>query len=595
MNKKITQELINQQLNVKRFSSGAGSSASLGRLSDPIQDTPMVVTLDDLRPYEHNPRKTINPLYQELKESIRTRGLDQPPPITRRPNEDHFIIRNGGNTRLEILRELWKETKDEKYFRINCLFKPWESEINALAGHLAENELHGQMSFIDKARGVAQLKEMYEEDSGEKLTLRALSAKLKADGYPAGIHILSHMLGCVELILPALPITLTEGLSRVQISRLIELKNNLEKVWNKYDGGNDFFDFWMMVLSGQDNGVDSFSYDIIQDEMISQMAMMLDGDYATLELDLAIAAEGKMNVSPLSASDLAYINANPPTPRATPRAAEPEPEPEHYTETTHDTDTEEPAPVTTDTVAPVIKSVASSVSLDLELDDEADKPVSTHEASKQPDLYDQCEPDEFIQAHIVSPTYETPAVRQCRQIAAQANGERLREFDEAVLESIPVMAGGPNSSVSDVWYIEKRIRDIDSLRYEIWLLVDDICRATGVTGFKQTHEGLGFGIANSAIGTSEKQEAISIRLLLTAMLRATGDPKDAPFSIPDALFSQIMVGGCEIQIGHGEPTDVGLARLADPEFVKIFRIMRLARYLVDLLTTDEQGASSMEE
>jgi ParB family protein of integrating conjugative element (PFGI_1 class) len=87
-------------------------------LSDPIADTPMVVTLDQLRPYELNPRVTRNPIYDEIKASIRERGLDAPPAITRRPGEAHYIIRNGGNTRLAVLRELWSETKDERFFRI---------------------------------------------------------------------------------------------------------------------------------------------------------------------------------------------------------------------------------------------------------------------------------------------------------------------------------------------------------------------------------------------------------------------------------------------------------------------------------------------
>src|SRR3546814_10564346 len=102
----------------------------------------MMVTLNQLRPYDHDPRVTRNPAYAEIKASIRERGLDAPPAITRRPGEAHYIIRNGGNTRLAILRELWSETKEERFFRIVCLFRPWPArgEIVALTGHLAENE-----------------------------------------------------------------------------------------------------------------------------------------------------------------------------------------------------------------------------------------------------------------------------------------------------------------------------------------------------------------------------------------------------------------------------------------------------------------------
>src|SRR5690606_8944732 len=114
-------------------------------LADPLSDTPIRVSLEQLRPYEHNPRILRNPLHDQLKASIRERGLDQPPTVTRRPGETHYIIRNGGNTRLAILNELWTETADERFFYLDCLFKPWTDESSALLGHLAENDLHAQL------------------------------------------------------------------------------------------------------------------------------------------------------------------------------------------------------------------------------------------------------------------------------------------------------------------------------------------------------------------------------------------------------------------------------------------------------------------
>ena len=116
-----------------------------------------------------SPRTTRNPKYDELKESIRHRGLDTPPPVTRRPGEDKYRIRNGGNTRLEILNELYKETGDERYFRFNCLFRPWDQqrgEIIALTGHLAENDLKGDLKFIERAVGIQKAKAWYEEEKG---------------------------------------------------------------------------------------------------------------------------------------------------------------------------------------------------------------------------------------------------------------------------------------------------------------------------------------------------------------------------------------------------------------------------------------------
>ena len=106
---KPTQEGISGKLMTGHF----GHRLEVDQIADPLVDTPMLVTLEQLRPYEHNPRFLRNPLYDELKASIRERGLDQPPPITRRPGDASFIIRNGGNTRLAILGELWQETHSE--------------------------------------------------------------------------------------------------------------------------------------------------------------------------------------------------------------------------------------------------------------------------------------------------------------------------------------------------------------------------------------------------------------------------------------------------------------------------------------------------
>ncbi len=104
-------------------------------------------------------------------------GWTRHPRSRARPGEAHYIIRNGGNTRLAILRELWSETKDERFFRIPCLFRPWPSrgEVVMLTGHLAENELRGGLTFIERALGVEKAREFYEQESGARPCRRANS------------------------------------------------------------------------------------------------------------------------------------------------------------------------------------------------------------------------------------------------------------------------------------------------------------------------------------------------------------------------------------------------------------------------------------
>ncbi len=286
-------ELTPQDMAAKLLADGFTRSGAVAEmLSDPIADTPMTVTLDQLQPYDLNPRVTRNPRYDEIKASIRERGLDAPPAITRRPGEAHYIIRNGGNTRLAILRELWSETKDERFFRISCLFRPWpeRGEIIALTGHLAENELHGGLSFIERALGVEKARELYEQESGQALTQSELARRLSADGYPIAQPHVSRMQDAVRYLLPAIPTLLYGGLGRPQVERLTALRRASARIWEARSAGKrltvDFPSLFHDVLTLFDGGGDSFSIRRVQDELVGQMAELLEADYDGLMLEI---------------------------------------------------------------------------------------------------------------------------------------------------------------------------------------------------------------------------------------------------------------------------------------------------------------------
>ena len=261
-------------------------------LSDPIADTPMVVTLDQLRPYDHDPRMKRNPAYEEIKASIRERGLDAAPAITRRPGEDHYIIRNGGNTRLAILRELWSETKDERFFRISCLFRPWpeRGEIVALTGHLAENELRGGLTFIERALGVEKAREFYEQESSAALSQSELARRLAADGFPVQRSHITRMADAVRYLLPAIPTVLYGGLGRHQVERLSVMRTACKRTWEHYAKDRtlplDFDSFFQEVLAQFDTQGDEFATQRVQDELIGQMSELLGIGYDVLALDL---------------------------------------------------------------------------------------------------------------------------------------------------------------------------------------------------------------------------------------------------------------------------------------------------------------------
>lgn len=268
------------------------SSPTAEALSDPLADTPMVVTLEQLRPYDLNPRVTRNPLYDDIKASIRERGLDAPPAITRRPGGVHYIIRNGGNTRLAILGELWTETKDEQFFRIACLFRPWPArgEIVALTGHLAENELHGGLTFIERALGVEQARQLYELEDNTALTQVDLARRLSLDGYPVQQSHISRMRDAVQYLLPAIPTVLYGGLGRHQVERLAVLRKAGERIWEQHAQGKalstDFATLFQDMLQAFDGDAATFSLPRVQDELIGQISEWLGINYDSLALDI---------------------------------------------------------------------------------------------------------------------------------------------------------------------------------------------------------------------------------------------------------------------------------------------------------------------
>ncbi len=214
-------------------------------------------------------------------------GWIRPPPITRRPGETYFIIRNGGNTRLAILSELWQETRDERFFRIHCLFRPWSNEITALLGHLTESDLHGQLTFIERALAVAKLKTMLEAD-GTVLSQRELARRLTAGGYPISQSQISRMLDTLEHLLPAIPQTLYAGLGKPQIERLIALRSQAERTWNRYPTATiTFAEFWLETLVYVDADPESFDLEQLQDELLERMSRLLGQSYRMLALELS--------------------------------------------------------------------------------------------------------------------------------------------------------------------------------------------------------------------------------------------------------------------------------------------------------------------
>lgn len=213
--------------------------------SDPKHECQIQLRVDDIRPYEHNPRRTNNAKFTEIKESIRSTGIRNPLTVTRRPGDQHFIIEAGGNTRLLAIQQLWAETHDPRFEKLTVLFRPWRSEGHVLVAHLIENEQRGEMTFWDKANGVVALKARFEEEKGRALSLRQLEDELKAVGFSVSTASLAHYLYAtarLHVLGDAIP-----ALSHVDV-RGIQPRLNLVKRYAQMRGAIDEATLYAVVF-----------------------------------------------------------------------------------------------------------------------------------------------------------------------------------------------------------------------------------------------------------------------------------------------------------------------------------------------------------
>lgn len=266
-----------------------GSKSPVKPGQSPKADTPQPMRLEItcLKAYEYNPRRGENPEYDRIKASIRTDGMDQPLVITRRPGESDYVVGAGGNTRLHILRALYQETGEDRFYWVDCLFKPWRQESSLLLAHLRENDLRGPLSFIDKARAVFEAKRLLEQEMGrDNLSQRQLATMLRDRGYSLSHGLISQMGYAVHTLLPVIPQALQSGLGRPQMERIRALDRAARQIWKDRDLGDDqSFDAVFAALCGRYDGIE-WDLDSLRGAIETEIAEALELSVQAIRVEL---------------------------------------------------------------------------------------------------------------------------------------------------------------------------------------------------------------------------------------------------------------------------------------------------------------------
>ncbi|ATV19182.1 ParB family protein [Pseudomonas syringae] len=574
---KLTADEITGKLLQGSFSR---SGPSVDRLPDPIVETPMVLTIDEMKAFEQNPRTVTNAKYQEIKDSIRQRGLDHRPSVTRRPGEIKFTINNGGNTRLQILRELYSETGEDRFYRHNVLFRPWDTargEIIALTGHLAENDLRGNLMFIERAVGIENARTIYEQETGESISQRELAKRLKADGYPVSQSHISRMQETIRCLLPVIPAALYSGLGKHQIERLLALRKAAAQAWQTHteDKANvtDFEMLYQDVLSMFDGDASEFVCERVQDELISHMR---DGTGLTYEQILLNVNENQTLARRSSVIETPLTLTAPPQ---LPPDSGSRPLPGELEQNAQPPESKPQSPTTRTTGQRTLSAPPADQKTDL---------------APQTELSDE-ERMERLEGHVVTPVSTTDRVFEIKRQVAALDGEELPDFKANALVSIPVQAGGLHP-ISDVWYIERIMDQPDELRHVIAQLAREVAVTSGLNldTVTEVPGGLGFLCQEPAVDIELTELANNTLTLLQAIsgiyaIALTKQTPEAPLDVAEFQFTaalgQLLMGNPRY-----EDSDAVLTgRLDDACIVKLFRLIRLGRRLVELEAMNGDG------
>jgi hypothetical protein len=411
-----------------------------------------------------------------------------------------------------------------------------------LTGHLAENELRGGLTFIERALGVEKVREFYEQESGAALSQSELARRLAADGFPVQQSHISRMNDAVRYLLPAIPTVLYGGLGRHQVERLSVTRKACMLAWERYAKGRtlvqDFDDFFQEVLSQFDTQADEFAPQRVQDELIGQMSELLGIDYDVLALDLT-ESESRHR---------ALISD--PTPPSAPPAL---PEPGTVARPPAAPAPSAPTPATT----PGSREREGGSGTD---GSPAGSPVAA--------------PGDLLQGHIVSPAPTTERLQSIQRMVADELGDALPDFSANVLQSIPVQAGGLYP-ISDVWHIDAGLDTPDRLRIHIAQFAREIAGEAGLDQcIEDRADGVGFACHPNAQPPSPQG-----RVVLALLASLAGQS----FTDADLDGGQLAAELPALLHGQGDAT----RRLSDTALVKLFRLLRLARRLLDL----ESGAA----
>jgi hypothetical protein len=179
---------------------------------------------------------------------------------------------------------------------------------------------------------------------------------------------------------------------------------------------------------------------------------------------------------------------------------------------------------------------------------------------------------------------------QTNAVSAVSPPSRVQQIREHIdRETATDVASSVDTyAIDDIWSIAPELDRPEQLRSAIATLAREMAAYAGhAESVIDQPLGLGFALNIERLDLSAPR-ATGVHLMLMALLRAQDDVNwEDRKQLPSALFGQLLLGVYQLPLKDRPAMDMGLERLPDSLLIKLYRLIRLARRLIDLTLTPE--------
>ncbi|MCU7805983.1 MAG: hypothetical protein KZQ96_22635 [Candidatus Thiodiazotropha sp. (ex Lucinoma borealis)] len=250
----------------------------------------LILHPDQISAYDRNPRRIRNREYENIRDQLLVKGVQEVMSVTRRPDMplNQFMTARGFNTRLKIIKELYEQTGDERFNQLECRYVAWQSEAATYTSHMAENEIRGEVLFYDRAASVMELQGILEEESGSPVGHAKLIKYLKQQGIQKITRPdIARFEYTIRHLEKGMPQVLEFGLGPRQVDAISNLHDIAARLWKQAGEDDDWDPLFQGILQKLDKRLERLE-DWSQNKLIREVARELGGN-DTREIELALA------------------------------------------------------------------------------------------------------------------------------------------------------------------------------------------------------------------------------------------------------------------------------------------------------------------